>query len=57
MERKEGSQELIGVQMLMMMTRQWEADGGCLLRPTIHSAWLSETTPCGLHNFDQPSAR
>jgi hypothetical protein len=24
------------IQMLLMMTRQWEADGTCLPRPAIH---------------------
>lgn len=47
MARKDGSQGGMDVQMLLMMTRQWEADGACLLRPAIHSAWTSETTPCG----------
>jgi len=48
MARKDGSQGGMDVQMLMMMTRQWEADGACLLRPAIHHpAWTSETTPCG----------
>jgi len=47
MARKDGSQGGMDIQMLLMMTRQWEADGACLLRPAIHPAWPSETTPCG----------
>ena len=45
--RNDASREEMNVQWLMMMTRQWEADGACLLRPAIHPAWPSETTPCG----------
>jgi hypothetical protein len=47
MARKDDTQGGMDVQMLMMMTRQWEADGACLLRPAIHPAWPSKTTPCG----------
>lgn len=47
MARKDGSQGGMDIQMLMMMTRQWEADGACLLRPAIHPTWLSETAPFG----------
>jgi hypothetical protein len=45
MARKDGSHGWMDVQMLMMMTRQWEADGACLLRPACHPAWPSETSP------------
>lgn len=49
MARKDGSQGGMDVPMLLMMTRQWEADGACLLRPSIHPhpTWPSETTPFG----------
>ncbi len=47
MARKDDSQGGMDVPCLMMMTRQWEVDGACLLGPAIHPAWPSETTPCG----------
>jgi hypothetical protein len=40
---KDASRGGMDVQWLMMMTRQWEADGACLLRPAIHPAWPSDT--------------
>ena len=45
MANKDGSKGRMNSQMLMMMTRQWEADVTYLLRPACHPAWLSKTTP------------
>lgn len=38
MARKGGGMDI----QMLMMTRQWEADGACLLRPAIHPSSLAE---------------